>query len=80
MTGSELKTLRKHLGLSLETASRHVSVNPATWCRWEKGAHRIPAAAVKLFLLINADEIARIQHEVRLLVARNRIRDKAARG
>lgn len=60
MTGSELKTLRKMLGLSLAKASGQVSVNPSTWCRWEKGTQRIPAGAVKLFLILNADEIEKI--------------------
>lgn len=53
MNGSELKALRKELGLSLAQASRQVEVSSRTWCRWEAGNQKIPEGAVKLFKLLN---------------------------
>lgn len=52
MTGAELKTLRKSLGLSLAEAARQVEVAPRTWARWES-SHTIPAGALKLFKMVN---------------------------
>ena len=53
MNGSELKTLRKKLGLSLAQAGRQTEVSARTWCRWESGKQNIPEGAVKLFKLLN---------------------------
>jgi len=53
MNGSELKSLRKSLGLSLAQASRQVEVSARTWARWEAGNQEIPLGAIKLFLLLN---------------------------
>lgn len=53
MTGSELKKLRKKLGLSLAQAARQVEVTPRTWARWEAGDQAIPEGAVKLFRILN---------------------------
>ena len=53
MTGAELKTLRKKLGLSLAQASRQVEVSARTWARWESGAQAIPLGALKLFRILN---------------------------
>lgn len=53
MTNTELKALRKHLGLSLAQASRQVGVTPSTWCRWEVGDTPLPYAEIKLFKLLN---------------------------
>lgn len=53
MTPSNLKKLRKSLGLSLAEASRQVEVTPRTWARWEDGSRKIPDWAVKLFFLMN---------------------------
>ena len=53
MTGTELKALRRKLGLSLAQASRQVEVTARTWARWESGERRIPDGAMKLFKLLN---------------------------
>jgi DNA-binding transcriptional regulator YiaG len=53
MTGSELKLLRKQLGLSLATAARQVETSVSTWCRWESGKQPIPLGAIKLFKILN---------------------------
>jgi len=53
MTSSELKELRKSLGLSLAKASRQVEVSARTWCRWESGKQDIPLGSIKLFKMIN---------------------------
>jgi DNA-binding transcriptional regulator YiaG len=53
MSGSELKLLRKKLGLSLAQAARQVEVSARTWARWEAGNQRIPEGAVKLFRILN---------------------------
>lgn len=53
MTGSELKALRKSLGLSLAKASQQVEVSARTWCRWEAGSQPIPLGAIKLFKMLN---------------------------
>lgn len=53
MGGSELKALRKRLGLSLSQAARQVEVSARTWARWESGVQRVPDGAVKLFLILN---------------------------
>lgn len=53
MTASELKQLRKDLGLSLAQASRQVEVNIRTWVRWESGERKVPDTAAKLFKLLN---------------------------
>ena len=53
MEGSELKSLRKKLGLSLSQSARQVEVSVSTWCRWESGKQRVPEGAVKLFKLLN---------------------------
>lgn len=53
MTGTELKALRKKLGLSLAQASRQVEVSARTWARWESGVQTIPEGAVKLFRILN---------------------------
>ena len=53
MTGAELKSLRKKLGLSLAKASQQIEVSARTWCRWESGAQAIPAPALRLFLILN---------------------------
>ncbi len=58
MEGSELKVLRKSLGLSLSQAARQVEVSSRTFARWEAGAQTIPAGALKLFKMINADAIS----------------------
>lgn len=52
MTGAELKTLRKRLGLSLAQAARQVEVNPRTWARWE-ASEKVPPGPLKLFLIEN---------------------------
>ena len=52
MTGSELKGLRKLLGLSLAQAARQVEVSVRTWARWET-SERVPEGAVKLFKIVN---------------------------
>jgi len=52
MTGSELKALRKKLGLSLAQAARQVEVSSRTWARWET-SERVPEGAVKLFEILN---------------------------
>jgi len=54
MTGAELKSLRKQLGLSLSVAARQVEVSVSTWCRWEAGSKPVPSGAVKLFKLLNS--------------------------
>lgn len=56
MEGSELKALRKKLGLSLAQASRQIEVSARTWCRWEAGEQAIPAPALRLFLILNKIE------------------------
>jgi DNA-binding transcriptional regulator YiaG len=48
MTGTELKQLRKSLGLSLNQAARQVEVSVRTWARWEV-AESVPEGVVKLF-------------------------------
>ena len=53
MSGAELKTLRKELGLSLSQAARQVEVSTRTWARWEAGDQQIPAGALKLFRIVN---------------------------
>ena len=53
MTASELRELRKTLGLSIAKAARQVEVTPRTWSRWEAGNQGIPEGAVKLFCLLN---------------------------
>ena len=53
MTGTELKTLRYKLGLSLAQASRQVEVSARAWCRWEAGERPVPEGAAKLFKLLN---------------------------
>jgi len=60
MTGSELKLLRKQLGLSLAVASRQVETSVSTWCRWESGKQKIPLGAIKLFKLLNKTAITKI--------------------
>ena len=62
MTGAELKRLRKKLGLTLAMASTQVEVSVSTWCRWEN-AVTVPAGGVKLFLLVNAERMARYTAE-----------------
>lgn len=57
MRGSELKRIRKELGLSIAQASRQAEVSPRTWCRWEV-SERVPPGAVKLFLMINNVEVS----------------------
>jgi DNA-binding transcriptional regulator YiaG len=52
MTGSELKGLRKRLGLSLAQAARQVEVSVRTWARWET-SERVPEGAIKLFKIVN---------------------------
>jgi DNA-binding transcriptional regulator YiaG len=52
MAPSELKKLRKKLGLSLAQAARQVEVSPRTWARWE-ATHQIPAGSLKLFEMLN---------------------------
>jgi DNA-binding transcriptional regulator YiaG len=56
MDGSELKALRKKLGLSLAQASRQVEVSARTWARWESGVQAIPEGALKLFRILNKME------------------------
>jgi DNA-binding transcriptional regulator YiaG len=56
MTGTELKTLRRKLGLSLARAARQVEVSARTWARWEAGEQTIPDGAVKLFKIMNRVE------------------------
>ena len=53
MTGSELKQLRKKLGLSLAQAAAQVEVSVRTWARWEVSEEGAPPGAVKLFLIVN---------------------------
>ena len=53
MEGSELKALRKSLGLSLSKAARQVEVSARTFARWESGVQRIPEGAIKLFKILN---------------------------
>jgi transcriptional regulator with XRE-family HTH domain len=53
MKGTELKDLRKALGLSLAEAARQVEVSPRTWARWEADTRSAPAGAVKLFKMLN---------------------------
>jgi DNA-binding transcriptional regulator YiaG len=53
MEGSELKALRKSLGLSLAKAARQVEVSPRTFARWESGVQKIPEGAIKLFKILN---------------------------
>ena len=53
MNGSELKELRKKLGLSLSVAARQVETSVSTWCRWESGKQSAPLGAIKLFKMIN---------------------------
>lgn len=53
MKGTELKALRKKLGLSLADAARQVEVSPRTWARWEADTRSAPAGAVKLFKMVN---------------------------
>jgi transcriptional regulator with XRE-family HTH domain len=53
MSGAELKSLRKDLGLSLSHAARQVEVSTRTWARWEAGNQDIPAGALKLFRIVN---------------------------
>lgn len=53
MTGSELKLLRKQLGLSLAVSARQVETSVSTWCRWESGKQDIPLGAIKLFKILN---------------------------
>ena len=53
MEGSELKKLRKTLGLSLAQAARQVEVAARTFARWESGVQNIPEGAVKLFKILN---------------------------
>jgi DNA-binding transcriptional regulator YiaG len=54
MEGSELKALRKSLGLSLAKAARQVEVSSRTWARWESGSQKPPEGAIKLFKLLNS--------------------------
>jgi transcriptional regulator with XRE-family HTH domain len=56
MTGSELKQLRKELGLSLAEAARQVEVSVRTWARWEASDEGAPPGAVKLFRIVNGLE------------------------
>ena len=53
MEGSELKKLRKKLGLSLAQAARQVEVSARTWARWEAGDQAVPEGAMKLFRILN---------------------------
>lgn len=53
MTGSELKAMRKKLGLSLAEASKQVEVSVSTWCRWENGTTPVPRLAATVFKLMN---------------------------
>lgn len=53
MTGTQLKELRKKLGLSLSQASRQVEVSARTWCRWEAETKLVPETAAKLFKMMN---------------------------
>lgn len=52
MKGSELKELRKSLGLSLAQAAKQVEVSPRTWARWET-FDKVPDGPVKLFRIMN---------------------------
>jgi DNA-binding transcriptional regulator YiaG len=54
MEGSELKALRKTLGLSLAKAARQAEVSSRTFARWESGVQKIPEGAIKLFKLLNS--------------------------
>lgn len=53
MLGSELKALRKSIGLSLSKAARQVEVSPRTFARWESGVQNVPLGAIKLFKILN---------------------------
>ena len=53
MTATELKRLRKKLGLSLAQAAKQVEVSVSTWCRWESGETPVPKSASKLFRMVN---------------------------
>lgn len=53
MKGSELKKLRKSVGLSLAQAAKQVEVSVRTWARWETLPGEVPPGAVKLFKMVN---------------------------
>lgn len=53
MIGSELKALRKKLGLSLAETARQLGVSARSIARWESGGRSIPEGAMKLFKLLN---------------------------
>lgn len=55
MTGTQLKALRKRLGLSLAGASRLVSVSPRSWARWGTADSSIPDGALHLFLILTGE-------------------------
>lgn len=56
MEGTELKQLRKQLGLSLSKAARQVEVSARTWARFESGDQPIPPGVIKLFRIVNGLE------------------------
>lgn len=47
-TASEIKAIRKRLGLSQSEAARRVGVSWRTWARWEAGS-KIPPIAIFAF-------------------------------
>ena len=66
MTGAELKAIRKGIGLSLSQVTAQIEVSVATWCRWEAdGEKEIPAPELKLFRIMNAEQIAKYEEKKR---------------
>ncbi len=61
MTHTELKALRKKLGLNLTQAAHQVGVNASTWSRWERGEVRMTEGLVRLFTMVNKKAIAALE-------------------
>jgi DNA-binding transcriptional regulator YiaG len=61
MTGQELRNLRHALNLSTSKCARQVEVSSRTWARWEDGSRRIPDGSIKLFRMLNASAIEKLE-------------------
>jgi DNA-binding transcriptional regulator YiaG len=61
MTSEELKKLRHSLNLSVAKCARQVEVASRTWLRWEDGSRRIPDGSIKLFRMLNASAIEKLE-------------------
>lgn len=56
MTPTQLKTIRRRLGLSQAALARKLGVSRNTVTRWEMGLHRIPLMAAHLIRRIAEEE------------------------